>query len=65
MKRLQDQNLKVNIQIMDAENNILIQSSMPQNQVNDLQEIHGISGVDQVYNVLLEELRVKLSEEGK
>ena len=62
MKLLQDQNLKINIQILDEKDNILISSKIPYSQVNDLDVFHGISGVDQVYTVLVEELRSRQSE---
>jgi hypothetical protein len=62
MKPIQDQNLKVNIQILDEEDNILISTKIPQSQVNDLNVYHGISGVDQVYNLLIEELKVRQSQ---
>ncbi len=61
MKPLQDQNLNVNIQILDQEDNVLISSKIPHSQVNDLNIFHGISGVEQVYNILIEELKVRQS----
>lgn len=63
MERLQDQNLKIKIQILDAEDNILISSVINQQMVNDLNVYHGISGVDQAYNMLLDELTKKQAEE--
>jgi hypothetical protein len=63
MERLQDQNLKIKIQILDAEDNILISSVISQQMVNDLNVYHGISGVDQAYNMLLDELTKKQAEE--
>lgn len=62
MKPLQDQNLKINIEILDEEGNILISTKIAQSQVNDLNIFHGISGVEQVYNLLIEELKVRQSE---
>ena len=62
MKPLQDQNLKINIEILDEEDNILISTKIAQSQVNDLNVYHGISGVEQVYNLLIEELKVRQSE---
>ena len=59
MTRLQDQNLKIKIQILDAEDNVLIASTISQQMVNDLNVYHGISGVDQAYNMLLDELEAK------
>ena len=63
MKPLEEQNLKINIQILDAEDNILISSVVSQMMVHNLNVHHSISGVDQVYHVLLDELKVKQSEE--
>jgi hypothetical protein len=65
MKPLEEQNLKIRIQILDAEDNILISSVVSQMMVHDLNVYHSISGVDQVYHVLLDELKVKQSEENK
>ena len=63
MTRLQDQNLKIKIQILDAEDNVLIASTISQQMVNDLNVYHGISGVDQAYNMLLDELEAKQNAE--
>ena len=63
MTRLQDQNLKIKIQILDAEDNILISSVISQQMVNDLNVYHGISGVDQAYHMLLDELEKKQQAE--
>jgi hypothetical protein len=63
MERLQDQNLKIKIQILDAEDNMLISSVISQQMVNDLNVYHGISGVDQAYHMLLDELTAKQSAE--
>jgi hypothetical protein len=63
MTRLQDQNLKIKIQILDAEDNILISSVISQQQVNDLNVYHGISGVDEAYHMLLDELVKKQQAE--
>jgi hypothetical protein len=59
MKSLQDQNLKIKIQILDAEDNVLISSVISQQQVHDLNVYHGISGVNEAYHMLLDELRKK------
>jgi hypothetical protein len=63
MKQLQDQNLKIKIQILDAEDNMLISSVISQQMVHDLNVYHGISGVDQAYHMLLDELTAKQSAE--
>jgi hypothetical protein len=63
MKQLQDQNLKIKIQILDAEDNMLISSVISQQMVNDLNVYQGISGVDDAYHILLDELAKKQSAE--
>ena len=63
MKQLQDQNLKIKIQILDAEANMLISSVISQQMVNDLNVYQGISGVDDAYHILLDELAKKQSAE--
>jgi hypothetical protein len=59
MKSLQDQNLKIKIQILDAEDNVLVSSTISQQQINDLNVYQGISLVDQTYMILLNELEKK------
>jgi hypothetical protein len=63
MERLQDQNLKIKIQILDAEDNVLISSVISQQQVHDLNVYHGISGVNEAYHMLLDELEKKQQAE--
>jgi hypothetical protein len=63
MKNLEDQNLKIKIQILDAEDNILISSVISQMMVHNLNVYHGVSGVDQAYHMLLDELTAKQSAE--
>lgn len=63
IKPLEEQNLKIRIQILDVEDNILISSVISQQQVHGLNVYHGISGVDQAYNLLLDELSKKQSVE--
>jgi hypothetical protein len=63
LKPLEEQNLKIRIQILDDENNNLISSVISQQQVHDLYVYHGISGVDQAYHMLLDELITKQSAE--
>jgi hypothetical protein len=63
MKSLQDQNLKIKIQILDAEDNVLISSVISQQQVHDLNVYHGISGVNEAYHMLLDELEKKQQAE--
>jgi RNase adaptor protein for sRNA GlmZ degradation len=59
MKQLIEQNLKVKIQILDAEDNTLISSVASHQQIHDLDIYHSISGVDQIYRMLLDELQNK------
>jgi hypothetical protein len=63
MKRLQDQNLKIKIQILDAEDNILVSGVTSYSMVHDLEVYHDISGVEQVYHMLLDELEQKQQAE--
>ena len=59
MARLQDQNLKIKIQILDADDNILVSGVTSQQMIHDLEVYQGISGVDQAYRMLLDELEQK------
>lgn len=63
MERLQDQNLTIRIQILDADDNILISSRISQMMVHNLNVYHGVSGVDDAYHILLDELTAKQSAE--
>jgi hypothetical protein len=63
MKPLEEQNLKIKIQILDEQDNMLISSVISQQMVNDLNVYQGISGVDQAYHMLLDELTAKQSAE--
>ncbi len=65
MKPLEEQNLKIRIQILDEQDNILISSVTSQMMVHDLNVYHGVSGVDDAYHMLLDELAKKQSEENK
>jgi hypothetical protein len=49
--------LKVRIQILDSDDQILVQSVINQNQVNDLRVYTGVSLVDETYLILLNELK--------
>ena len=59
IKPLEEQNLKIRIQILDVEDNVLISSVISQMMVHNLNVYHGVSGVDQAYNLLLDELSKK------
>ena len=52
-------NLKVRIQILDSNDQILLQSTVDQNQVNDLRVYTNVSLVDETYLMLLDELKNK------
>ncbi len=63
MTQLQDQNLKIKIQILDADDNILVSGVTSQQMIHDLEVYQGISGVDQAYRMLLDELEQKQQAE--
>jgi len=52
-------NLKVRIQILDSDDQILLQSTIDQNQVKDLRVYTNVSLVDETYLMLLDELKQK------
>jgi len=54
-------NLKVRIQILDSDDQILLQSTIDQNKVKDLRIYTNISLVDETYLILLDELKQKLN----
>jgi hypothetical protein len=54
-------NLKVRIQILDSDDQILLQSTINQNEANDLRVYQNISLVDETYLMLLDELKQKLN----
>ena len=59
LKLLEEQNLKIRIQILDVEDNVLISSVISQMMVHNLNVYHGVSGVDEAYHILLDELAKK------
>ena len=63
MKNLEEQNLTIRIQILDADDNILVSSRISQMMVHNLNVYHSVSGVDQAYHMLLDELTAKQSAE--
>ena len=63
MKPLEEQNLKIRIQILDADDNILISSTISQMMVHNLNVYHSVSGVDDAYHILLDELAKKQENE--
>jgi hypothetical protein len=54
-------NLKVRIQILDSDDQILLQSTINQNEANDLRVYQNVSLVDETYLILLDELKQKLN----
>ena len=56
-------NLKVRIQILDANDEILLQSTVNQNDVNDLRVYQDVSLVDETYLILLQNLEQRLNEQ--
>jgi hypothetical protein len=63
MENFEKLNLKVRIQILDTNDQILLQSTVDQNQVNDLRVYQGVSFVDETYLMLLETLKQKIDSE--
>ena len=63
IKPLEEQNLKIRIQILDVEDNVLISSVISQMMVHNLNVYHGVSGVDEAYHMLLDELAKKQAAE--
>jgi hypothetical protein len=63
MENFEKLNLKVRIQILDTNDQILLQSTIDQNQVNDLRIYQGVSLVDETYLMLLETLKQKIDSE--
>jgi len=63
MENFEKLNLKVRIQILDANDQILLQSTINQNDVNDLRVYQGVSLVDETYLMLLETLKQKIDSE--
>jgi hypothetical protein len=59
MENFEKLNLKVRIQILDSDDQILLQSTIDQNQVKDLRVYTNVSLVDETYLMLLDELKQK------
>jgi hypothetical protein len=63
MENFEKLNLKVRIQILDANDQILLQSTVNQNNVKDLRVYQDVSLVDETYLMLLETLKQKIDSE--
>jgi hypothetical protein len=63
MENFEKLNLKIRIQILDANDQILLQSVVNQNDVNDLRVYQDVSLVDETYLMLLETLKQKIDSE--
>jgi hypothetical protein len=59
MENFEKLNLKVRIQILDSDDQILLQSTIDQNKVKDLRIYTNVSLVDETYLMLLDELKQK------
>jgi hypothetical protein len=59
MENFEKLNLKVRIQILDSNEQILLQSTIDQNKVKDLRVYTGVSLVDETYLMLLDEFKNK------
>jgi hypothetical protein len=59
MENFEELNLKVRIQILDSDDQILLQSTIDQNKVKDLRIYTNVSLVDETYLMLLDELKQK------
>jgi hypothetical protein len=62
MENLEKLNLKIRIQILDSDNQILIQSTVNQTEVKDVRIYTNVSLVDETYLMLLDELKQKLNQ---
>ena len=60
-ENLEKHKLKVKIQILNSDDEVLIQSTVDQTQVKDLRVYQNISLVDETYLMLLDELKQKLN----
>jgi hypothetical protein len=63
MENFEKLNLKVRIQILDSDDQILLQSTIDQNKVKYLRIYTNVSLVDETYLMLLETLKQKIDSE--
>lgn len=63
MENFEKLNLKVRIQILDTNDQILLSSTIDQNDVNGLRVYQNVSLVDETYLMLLETLKQKIDSE--
>jgi len=59
MENLEKLNLKVRIQILDSNDQVLIHSSINLTKINDLKTYTNVSALDEIYSVLIDELKTK------
>jgi hypothetical protein len=57
LEKLND--LKVRIQILDSNDQVLIHSSINLTKINDLKTYTNVSALDEIYSMLLDELKTK------
>jgi hypothetical protein len=63
LKPLHEQNLKIRIQILDSDDNILISSVISQMYAHNCEIYTGVSAVNESYHILLNELTKKQAAE--
>jgi hypothetical protein len=57
LEKLND--LKVRIQILDSNDQVLIHSSINLTKINDLKTYTNVSALDEIYSMLIDELKTK------
>jgi hypothetical protein len=59
MEHTEKPNLKVRIQILDSNDQVLIHSAINLTEINDLKVYTNVSALDEIYLMLLDELKQK------
>jgi hypothetical protein len=59
MEHTEKSNLKVRIQILDSNDQVLIHSAINLTEINDLKVYTNVSALDEIYLMLLDELKQK------
>jgi hypothetical protein len=59
MEHTEKSNLKVRIQILDSNDQVLIHSTINLTEINDLKVYTNVSALDEIYLMLLDELKQK------